>query len=86
MSAAHRRRLSTLEQRAAPVAPVLHLFIVNKAGSEHGNGDDQIIGIDGDSTRPVVYRLDDEPVDEMVKRAKAQIVGGGVHIMRFIRK
>jgi len=74
-----------LEQLAAPVAPVLHLFLDNKAGSEHGNGDDQIIGIDGDSTRPVVHRLDDEPVDEMVKRAKLQIIGGGVHIMRFIR-
>lgn len=75
-----------MEKIAAPVAPVLHLFIVNKAGSEHGDGDNQIIGIDGNGTRPEIRRKDGEPVDALVKRAKAQITGGGVHIMRFMRE
>lgn len=84
MSASVRRRLSALERTRAPVAPTL-LLIVNRAGTEHGRDDDQIIGIAGDGTRPAVDRLNGEGVDSMVNRAKELIVGGGVHVLRFLR-
>ena len=85
MSASVRRRLSALERTKTTAAPAL-LLIVNRAGTEHGRDDDQIIGIDGDGTRPAVDRLNGEGVDSLVNRAKAQIVGGGVHLIRFRRK
>ena len=83
MSAAIRRRLSVLEGTRAPVAPQL-LIVVARAGTEGGD-DHGIVGIDGDGTRPALDRVDGESVDNLIDRAKAQIVGGGFHIIRFRR-
>jgi hypothetical protein len=79
MSASVRRRLSALERSGSATAPSL-LLVVNRAGTE--NCQDDIMGIDCDGTR--LDRHHGESIGSMIDRAKAQIVGGGVHIMRLI--
>lgn len=79
MTASLRRRLSALERSTSATAPRL-LIVVNCAGTE--NDQDDIVGIDHDGTR--LDRRHGESIGSMIDRAEAQIVGGGVHILRVL--
>ena len=61
-----------------PTAPLLILFLVQRAGSE---GTDTVTGIRFDDGRELL-RQPGESLDTLQDRAKTQIVGGGVVVLR----